>query len=452
MEIDLRSLNQFAELDLDQYFGLWAVEGDRFLALLERVGSMDLVAHVRANSGRGEQLAAARTATRSSGSTSIAVVEISGTMTKRGSSLSGAGSTVMLRQAIRQAASDESVGGILLKIESPGGTVAGTADLAKEVAAARQRKPVMTYVEDMAASAAYWIASQTERIYANDRTAMVGSIGTFVGLYDLSGRAAKEGIRPVVIRTGKYKGAGFPGTQITEEQQANWQELVDKTQAEFSAAVAKGRSLALTRVEELADGRVHLAADAEQLGLIDGIKSFEDTLAELAELAMQRQSNQRSDRSMSSANPHPSGTIQAAVLETVALRPAAASFEDLKAACPGADAGFLVGQLERKATVEEARLAFIQALSQRAQAAEAAAKAKDEELRSKAVRHGVEPLGNGNPKAGDDAAGDAEAAWHAAVDAKMARGMKRDRAIRVVVHDEPELHRAYLEAVNAGRR
>ena len=201
------------------------------------------------------------------------------------------------------------------------------------------------------ASAAYWIGSQADRIYANDATAMIGSIGTFVGLYDYSGRAEKEGIKAVVIKAGKFKGSGFEGTAITEEQQAHWQSLVDKTQAEFSAAVASGRRLGLARVNELADGRVHLAADAKTLGLIDGIQSYEQTLFDLRTAV----------RNPGSRNRQPGRAAASAVAASpiVATREAgqdAATFAELKAGLVGADADFLCRQLEARATLAQARM------------------------------------------------------------------------------------------------
>src|SRR5581483_9650939 len=107
-------------------------------------------------------------------------------MLMKGQSSMGGTSTVMARRDIRQAVADQDVAGILLAIDSPGGTVAGTDDLAAEVRQARTSKPVWAAIDDLGASAAYWVASQTQRVTVNSPTALVGSIGTLQVIRDLS--------------------------------------------------------------------------------------------------------------------------------------------------------------------------------------------------------------------------------------------------------------------------
>src|SRR5690606_16023962 len=130
-------------LDLDQYCGLWAVDESRFAMQLQAVRSMDLAAHIAANAGR--DVSAIQTSSKPG---AITLIDIVGTLTKRGSSLSRSGGMIGLRRAVRDAANDPDVGAILLRIDSPGGTVAGTADLGDEIFAARQKKPVYAFVED----------------------------------------------------------------------------------------------------------------------------------------------------------------------------------------------------------------------------------------------------------------------------------------------------------------
>lgn len=295
-------------VNLDQYFGLWAVENARFTALLREMRGADILAHVAASTFDGSEDAAKASAeivqvdghpsasaadgyddasVRDGRETaSIAIIRLQGTMTKYGSSMSSAGSTVRVRRALRSAARSEDVDGILLVVDSPGGTVAGTADLAADVAEARSRKPVYVHGEDLVASAAYWVASQADRLYANNPTALVGSIGTFIGLYDLSKAAEQEGIRAVVIKAGDMKGAGFEGTPITKEQIAYWQEIVDRMQEQFTNGVASGRGMAAKDVP--VTGKVYSASEALRLGLIDGIATLDETLAALAAAAIAR--------------------------------------------------------------------------------------------------------------------------------------------------------------------
>lgn len=429
-------------LDLSQYVGLWCTEESRFLQLLDSVGRLDLAAHIAAHADADVGLVAASKHSVGSGDNAydLAVVDIEGSLTKRGSSLSGAGSMIRLRQEIRQLANDSSVGGIMLRIDSPGGTVAGTPDLAAAVADAAQKKPVHAYVEDLAASAAYWIASQAARITANSKTAAVGSIGTYMGLYDLSGAAAREGIKAVVIKTGKHKGAGFPGSEVTEEQKALWQELVDKTQAEFTAGVASGRKLTIAQVEALADGRVYMAGDAQTHGLIDGIGSFDSAMQTLVSAADEHRSKRR-------------GKPMSETTEPTAPRPA--TLAEMKAACPGADATFLMDQIERSATVAAASKSWIETLAARLEI-------RDEELKqakAAAKAPGVEPLKAGGKKAAaDDEEDDDEeetegkAAFWQAVAAKEKAGVSRKAAIAHVVRTQGDAHKSMLREANRGRK
>ena len=429
-DIDLSPLSAKG-LDLDQYFGLWAVDDSLFLAQLDRISHMNLLAHVEIHLAEEPALEARAAKVKASGQQSIAVVRIQGTMTKRGSSLSDAGSTVALRQSIRQAARDPDVSGILLAIDSPGGTVAGTADLGREVVKARESKPVFAFIEDLAASAAYWIASQADRVYANDKTALVGSIGTFVGLYDYSGAAAKEGIRPVVIKAGKYKGAGFAGTEITDEQKAVWQEIVDSTQAEFTSAIAAGRRLSKPAAENLVQGRVWMATDAVDLKLIDGIQTYQDTVAELINLSKRKRTNTMSEEN----TPTP-----------------AASFEDLKACLPGADSDFICSQMEKKATLDQAQSAWMEEQNKRLAAADKKAEKAVEEKKASDAKPGLDFEGEGTGTGGDgDAAfgGDPIAEWNKRLAAKVDAGMPRMQAASRVNKEMPGLREAYVEASNA---
>jgi len=133
-------------------------------------------------------------------------------------------------------------------------------------------------VDGMAASAAYYVASQTEAIYAH-RMDMVGSIGTIMMMYDWHEFYEKEGIEAVPIATGKYKAAGAEGTEITEAQRADFQRIVDAYYKDFLSMVSRGRGMTATQVKELADGRVFMPGESIANGLIDGIQTFEQTLA-----------------------------------------------------------------------------------------------------------------------------------------------------------------------------
>jgi lambda family phage portal protein len=266
---------------LHDFFGAWLYEPERFLAQWAFLSRVDWAEHLRAGPPK---VASNTTLVAGKGGKQLAMIQVVGTLAKGESSFGGT-SSVQLRRDIRQAASDPNVSGILLAIDSPGGTVAGTADLAADVRAAASKKPVFAHIDDLGASAAYWIASQAERVTANAPTALVGSIGTIMTVYDASAAAEAEGVKTLVFATGPLKGAGTPGSAVTDEQRSYFQGIVDATQASFDKAVRTGRRLNSAQMSAVRTGGVWLASEAQQLGLIDAIQPLEKTLAELSAAA-----------------------------------------------------------------------------------------------------------------------------------------------------------------------
>ena len=445
------------EINLEQYLGLWAIEETAGNQMWQMVTSMDLASHVRTSSVRQAPPDAVM-------DENIAIIQIRGTMTKGGSSLSSAGSTVRLRQQVRQAANDPNVDGILLIIDSPGGTVAGTADLGDEINAATKKKPVVSLAEDLMASAAIWVGSQADLVFANSDHATVGSKGVFIGLYDYSGAAAKEGIRPVVIRTGDLKGAGFPGAEVSDEQKKMWQGMVDAANASFDAAMSK-RKMSSEALQELSRGGVFTAKAATSMGLIDGVRSQDGAIAELRGLIQKKKGTDRKQGKMTDQSP-------------------AASLNELEAACRGADEKFILGQLRNGATVKVASESWMSALHARnaelgaevkrlgefeSKFADADAKVKTLEAdlagaNSKLAEanaalakkpHGVKVLADiTKPKAESESESDGTATeqFNAKVDALVKSGMAKGKAISKVVRENANLHTAMLEEANSGRK
>ncbi len=204
----------------------------------------------------------------------LAIVNVAGVLLKSpdifDQLLLGAISSGDIAAAVDAAASDASVQTILLLIDSPGGTVSGTGHLADAVYNAGKKKDSVSFISDKGASAAYWIASQAEKIYANS-TAVVGAIGTYSVLIDASGRADQLGLKIHVVKAGEMKGLGQPGTKITPEQLAEVQRTVDAVQTEFTAGIARGRNWPIAKAAAMADGRVHVGQAAAKLGLIDAV-------------------------------------------------------------------------------------------------------------------------------------------------------------------------------------
>jgi len=207
----------------------------------------------------------------------VAIVPVQGPLSKHGSMKFGEGSTVQMRQMIRMASRDEAVDKLMLHIYSPGGHVDGTHELAADVARAGLTKPVYAHIEDLGASAAYWVASQASRITAN-ATAEVGSIGTVAVLEDTSKRMDRLGIEVHVLSTGPYKGAGVDGAPLSAEALAYFRGRVESLNSHFLAAIQRGRGLSDAQVDAVSDGRVHIASMAQSYRLIDAVQSFDEAL------------------------------------------------------------------------------------------------------------------------------------------------------------------------------
>ena len=267
---------------LHDWLGLWAMEPVAFEQLVQTLKRIDLVSHVRLMTEAKIPVVRSqleKTAPDRSGN-SIAIIKVTGTMMKSQSSMGGT-STVQIRRDLRQAAADPEVTGILLAIDSPGGTTAGTHDLAADVKAARKSKPVVAQIDDMGASAAYWAASQADAIYASNPTTMVGSIGTFATVYDVSESFAADGVKTYNFTTGPLKGMGTPGTVITEEQRAHWQAIVDRSQQAFDDGVRLGRGMSPKELADVRTGAVWVGSDAIGKKLIDGVQSMGKTLDDM---------------------------------------------------------------------------------------------------------------------------------------------------------------------------
>ncbi|HEV7297763.1 MAG TPA: S49 family peptidase [Tepidisphaeraceae bacterium] len=193
----------------------------------------------------------------------------------------GGTATTELLKNLSTALDDESVKAICIYVDSPGGEVSGTDQLAQAVAAANKRKPVTAYISDLGASAAYWVASQAGQVFAN-RTAFVGSIGVYTVMYDTSTLYEKAGIVPKLVKAGSQKGTGVEGLPISDEQLADVQRTIDNVYTLFVEAVATGRGMSEGDALNVATGQVWVASDALKMGLIDGIDTVENVIRKLS--------------------------------------------------------------------------------------------------------------------------------------------------------------------------
>ena len=183
-----------------------------------------------------------------------------------------------LLKKIKKAKNDANNRGILLYIDSPGGTVyeSDEAYLALMNYKKETKRPVFAYFGSLAASGGYYIASSADYIYAN-RNTLTGSIGVIAGQsIDATALFEKIGIKMTTITAGRNKNMGNYNSVLTEEQRAIMQSIADEAYEQFTGIVAEARDMPLSKVKELADGRIYTAHQAKNNGLIDSVCSFED--------------------------------------------------------------------------------------------------------------------------------------------------------------------------------
>jgi protease-4 len=178
---------------------------------------------------------------------------------------------------IRKLREDSSVKAIVLRVNSPGGSASAAETIQRELRLARRVKPVIVSMGSYAASGGYWISIYGDRIFA-EPTTITGSIGVFGIQLDVQKLANDHGLTFDSVKTGKFADALTIARPKTDEEMAVFQRMVDWIYGQFVAKVAEGRKLPLSRVEEIAQGRVWSGAEAKKLGLVDEIGGLSDAI------------------------------------------------------------------------------------------------------------------------------------------------------------------------------
>lgn len=224
----------------------------------------------------------------------IQVIDVSGTLAPRMNLMmkfSGGTSTQKLAQQIREAGDNEQVKTIVLRIDSPGGAASYTPEVADAIRAVASSKRVVASATNMMASGAYWIGSAATEVFASPST-MVGSIGVFSVIQSNKELYEKQGIKFSVLRAGKLKAAGNPYEDLAGDRKASLEKQVNDIYGNFVSAVADHRDTDIPTVEDkFGQGSTFLAAEAYQRGMIDGVLTFEQVIAQESERLVSRNSN-----------------------------------------------------------------------------------------------------------------------------------------------------------------
>lgn len=172
---------------------------------------------------------------------------------------------------------------IVLRIDSPGGTVGPSQEIYLEIMRLRRKKPIVASLGSVAASGSYYIASAANKIVASPGT-ITGSIGVKMEFVNIQQLLNKLGLEPVVIKSGTFKDIGSPTRKMSKEERMLLERVIKDVHTQFVEAIAKGRGLPLTKVEEIADGRIFTGRRAKELGLVDRLGNLQDAIMLAAKL------------------------------------------------------------------------------------------------------------------------------------------------------------------------
>jgi signal peptide peptidase SppA len=205
------------------------------------------------------------------------------------SNMSGGTSTELFARDVQAAVEDPDVQSIVVLVDSPGGTVAGTQSAASVVMAARGSKPIAALVEGTMASAAYWIGSAADVVVLDSSTAQVGSIGVVATHTDISRKEEASGIKTTEIVAGAYKRIASQHGPLTEAGRESIQSQVDYLYGQFVQDVARQRGVSEEKtLADMADGRIFIGQQAIDAGLADGVHTLSETIALLNERVQSR--------------------------------------------------------------------------------------------------------------------------------------------------------------------
>lgn len=172
---------------------------------------------------------------------------------------------------------EKQIKAIILRINSPGGGVAPSQEIYREIRRTSKTKKVIASMGSLAASGGYYIASASDKIVANPGT-LTGSIGVIMEFVHVEELLQKLGLGMEVMKSGEFKDIGSPHRKLTEREKALIEALIAEIQNQFVGAVAEGRNISREKVQEIADGRILSGQQAKEYGLVDVLGNFRDAV------------------------------------------------------------------------------------------------------------------------------------------------------------------------------
>lgn len=212
----------------------------------------------------------------------VAIVRVEGTiLSSDDTDFSTDATSGLVIADLRAAAADPTVKAIILRVDSPGGSVTGSAQIYEAIQ--EIEKPVVTSMASLAASGGYYISAPTDYIFARPDT-FTGSIGVIISLFNAEELINEIGVDVINITSANNKAIGSAWEELTPEQREILQTIVDEAFEEFIDIVAEGRDMGESQVRELADGRIYTGRQALDHGLVDELGNLQDAIDEAAAL------------------------------------------------------------------------------------------------------------------------------------------------------------------------
>lgn len=227
----------------------------------------------------------AKTIIHGSSDNEIALIPINGEIVENNSSssfpsLSSDTTSVQdIQNNLDKIAKDPHVKGILLEVNSPGGSAAASDEIYHMLVDFKKNHniKIVAYFSDIAASGGYYVSQSADKIIANPST-ITGSIGVIISYLNYGDLAAKYGVQEIVYKSGPHKDLVSNFREPTDEEKAIMQSVVDDAYTNFVQTVSTGRNLSVSQVKDLADGRIFSAKQAKQVNLIDDLGTFQTSV------------------------------------------------------------------------------------------------------------------------------------------------------------------------------
>ena len=200
----------------------------------------------------------------------IGVVEISGIISESKDAM----------EDIVKFKEDDDIRGVIVRINSPGGSVGPSQEIYSELKKLSAKKKVYVSMGSVCASGGYYIAAAGDKLYAMPAT-ITGSIGVIMEHMTIEELFKKIGLQSDTLKAGAFKDAGTPFRKMKEDEKVYFQGILDSIHGQFIKTIAESRKIPIDDVKKLADGRVYIGTQAKDLKLVDQIGTFYDTLDDL---------------------------------------------------------------------------------------------------------------------------------------------------------------------------